>query len=88
MPVSLFKNILDENDSVIVILEQIDYFLKMEGKSSPYGYAAYSISKLKKPLSEIKEHLTDIKGVGSVTERIILEILETGSSSYYRKLAF
>jgi len=88
MPISIFKNILDENNFVIVILEQIDYFLKMEGKSSPYGYAAYSISKLKKPLSEIKEHLTDIKGVGSVTERIILEILETGSSSYYRKIAF
>ncbi len=88
MPISIFKDILDENNLVIVILEHIDYFLKMEGENSPYGYAAYSISKLKKPLSEIKEHLKDIKGVGSVTERIIFEILEKGSSSYYRKLAF
>jgi hypothetical protein len=31
---------------VIVILEHIDYLLKQEGKKSPYGFAAYSISHL------------------------------------------
>ena len=30
--------------------------------------------------------LQKLKGVGKVTESIILEILETGSSSYYEKL--
>ncbi len=86
VPPNLFKNILDENNLVIVILEHIDYFLKLEGKPSPYGYAAYSISKLKTPLSTIKENLRDIKGVGKTTERIILEILNTKSSSYYENL--
>jgi DNA repair photolyase len=86
IPLALYKNILSENDLVIVILEHIDYLLKLEGKKSPYGYAAYSISKLKEPLSSIKEELLNIRGVGKTTECIILEILKTGSSSYYEKL--
>jgi DNA polymerase/3'-5' exonuclease PolX len=60
--------------------------MKMQGKKSPYGYAAFSISKLKEPLSDMKTNLRSISGVGSFTEKIILEILEAGSSSYYEKL--
>jgi len=86
IPYALFKDILSENDLVIVILEHIDYLLKLEGKRSPYGYAAYSISQLKEPLSAMKGELRKLKGVGRTTEGIILEILETGNSSYYEKL--
>ena len=86
IPPALYRDILSENDLVIVILEHIDYLLKLEGKKSPYGYAAYFISKLNEPLSSIKNELRQIKGVGKVTERIILEILNTGNSSYYEKL--
>ena len=60
--------------------------IEMQGKKSPYGYAAYTISRLQKPLSTMKWELQKLKGVGKVTEGIILEILETGSSSYYKKL--
>lgn len=83
MPLALFRDILSEDDLVVVILEHIDYLLKLEGKSSPYGYAAYSISQLKEPLSSLKGNLQSIKGVGRTTEGIILEILKTGNSSYY-----
>ena len=86
IPLELYKDILSENDLVVVMLEHIDYLLKLEGKKSPYSYAAYSISQLKEPLSTTKDSLQTLKGVGKTTERIILEILETGSSSYYQKL--
>ncbi|MHA2433787.1 MAG: radical SAM protein [Candidatus Thorarchaeota archaeon] len=86
IPPALYKDMLSENDLVIVILEHIDYLLKLEGRRSPFGYAAYSISKLKNPLSAMKEELRRLKGVGKTTENIILEILETGSSSYYEEL--
>ncbi len=86
IPPNLFKNILDENNLVIVILEHLDYLLKLEGKPSPYGYAAYSISKLKTPLSIIKNDLREIKGVGKTTEKIILEILNTRRTTYYENL--
>jgi DNA polymerase/3'-5' exonuclease PolX len=35
----------------------------------------------------MKGSLQDLKGVGEVTERIVCEILETGTSPYYEKLA-
>jgi DNA polymerase/3'-5' exonuclease PolX len=34
----------------------------------------------------MKHNLQDIKGVGKVTEKIILEILETKTSQYYESL--
>jgi DNA repair photolyase len=86
MPPNLFKNILDENDLVVVLLEHIDYMLKLMGRTSPYGYAAYSISQLKNPLSDMRGKLQQLKGVGKTTERIITEILETRRSGYYEKL--
>jgi len=86
IPSKLFKNYLSENDLVIVILEHIDYLLKLKGKKSPYGFAAYSISKLDKPLSSIKYNLREIQGVGKVTENIIWEILDNGTSKYYERL--
>jgi hypothetical protein len=86
MPLALYRDILEQNDLAVVILEHIDYLLKLEGKPSSFGYAAYSISQLKEPLSTMKGELQKIKGVSKAIEPAILEILETGSSSYYEKL--
>ena len=88
IPPHLYTNIVDENDRVVIILEHLDYLLKNKGKPSPYGYAAYSISQLKEPLSSMKHNLRQIKGVGPTTEKIIKEILETGRSSYYEGLLY
>lgn len=77
---------INDNDLLVVILEQIDYLLKLEGRESPYGYGAYSISQLKEPISERKGDLQKLKGIGKFTEKIILEILETGKSSYHEQL--
>jgi len=87
VPPSLFTDVLCENDLVVVMLEHLDYFLRLEGKRSSFGYAAYEISKLKKPLSTMKNELKQIKGIGEKTEEIILEILETKNSSYYNSLS-
>ena len=85
IPHVLYKEVLDENDLVIVILEHIDYLLKLEGKKSFFGYAAYNISKIDEPISKIQD-LSKIKGVGKITENVILEIIDTGTSKYYEKL--
>ncbi|MBM3156287.1 MAG: radical SAM protein [Chloroflexi bacterium] len=86
IPPSLYRDILEQNDLAVVMLEHIDYLLKLEGKPSSFGYAAYSISQLKEPLSSMKGDLRKIKGVNQAIEAVILEILETGGSSYYEKL--
>jgi DNA repair photolyase len=86
IPSVLFSDILSENDLVMVILEQIDYLLMLKGLKSPYGYAAYTISKTDEPLSTMKQNLRTLKGIGGTTERIINEILETKTSVYYERL--
>ena len=86
IPPELFKDIVTENDRVIIILEHLDYLYKMEGKKSPFGFTAYSISQLHVPLSSMRYQLRQIKGVGATTEKIIQEILSTGSSKYYERL--
>ena len=86
IPPGLFKDNVSENDLVVIILDQLHYLVSLQGKKSPYGFAAYNISKLNRNLSSMKNKLQSIKGVGQVTERIILEILETGTSTYYDTL--
>ena len=86
MPLHLFGDLLDENNLVAVLLGHIDYLCKIQGRSSPFGYAAYSISQLKQPLSSMRGQLQKLKGVGRTTERIIIEILDTGKSTFLDKL--
>lgn len=86
IPPTLYRDILSENDRVVVMLEHIDYLLKMQGAKSSLGYAAYSISQVKEPLSKMKGELRKIKGVGDKTEGIILDILDKGTSDYYEQL--
>jgi len=86
IPPALYRDILWENDLVVVMLEHLDYFLRLQGKRSTFGYAANTISKLKNPLTSMKNTLREIRGVGEKTEKIILEILETKNSAYYDSL--
>lgn len=86
MPLHLFSDLLEKNDLVEVVLGHIDYLCKIQGRSSPYGYAAYSISQLKQPLSSMRGQLQKLKGVGPRTEQIIVEILNTGKSTYLEEI--
>jgi DNA repair photolyase len=88
IPSNLFSDILSENDLISVILDQMDYLLKIEGKKSPYGYAAYNISQLKKPISLMINEQRSIPGVGKFTEKIIHEILKKKTCSYYQQLLY
>jgi DNA repair photolyase len=79
IPSRLYGDILDDNDRVVVMLEHLAYFHRTAGRSSPYRFAANSVSKLKEPLSSMRKELRKLNGVGAVTEKIIKEILDTGS---------
>jgi len=86
IPPKLYYDLLSENDKIVVILEHLDYLLKMNGRKSPYGYGAYSISQLKEPIRNIEFELRMLKGIGFTTEKIVQEIIRTGTSALYEKL--
>ncbi len=87
MPAELYADILDENDRVVVMLDQIDYMLKLRNAQSSYGFAAHTLSQLTQPLSEIRE-LKSLKGIGPQIEKVIREILETRTSRLYETLLY
>jgi DNA repair photolyase len=86
IPLRLFKDWVDENDRVVILLEHMDFLLKADGKKSPYGFAAYSLSGIKEPLCDLRDDLRRIKGVNASVEKTVLEILDTGTCAEYERL--
>ena len=86
IPTRLFADVLTMNDRVVTILEHLDYFQKLRNQKSPFGYAAFRISKLSDPIAAWRDKLRSLKGVGPLTESIILEILDTGTCKKYEIL--
>ena len=71
------------NDKITVMLDRLQYIHQINREGSFFGLAANSISQLKTPVSEIKDKLTTLKGIGNFTKKIILEIIETGTCKYF-----
>jgi len=86
IPPYLYNDILNENDKIKIMLEHLNYLIQIRGGRSPYGYAAYSISKLDTPLSNLRYELNKIKGVGNTTKRLIEEYISTGTCKYFEKM--
>ncbi len=86
MPRQLFQDILSAEDFAIVVLEHIDYLLKLEGEKSSFGYAAYALSKIKEPLVNFRNRLSAIKGVSRPAGTIIAAILGGGVPDLYEEL--
>jgi DNA repair photolyase len=86
IPSALIGDELDENDLVTVILDNIDYLLRLEDRPSSFRGAAFAVSQLKEPLSAMGTRRRGITGVGPATERIIREILRTGTCGLHESL--
>jgi DNA repair photolyase len=87
IPRHLYQHILAENDYVSVLLDQLDYLLKLRNRTTPFGYASYQISRLSEPVSTLRDEdrLRRLNGVGPTTERLIKEILDTGTCRLYEE---
>jgi DNA repair photolyase len=82
MPISLCNDYVNLNDLTALYLEQMDYFLKMEGRRSSLGYVAYQLSKIKTDLRFAD--FGSIKGMTPDVERTVREILQTGDCRQYQ----
>jgi DNA repair photolyase len=86
IPSSIFGRVFDCRGRAVIILEHLDYLLRLRGRKTTYGYAARSVAALEEPLETLRSGLRTIPGVGAATERLLREVIDTGSSGYYEKL--
>jgi len=86
MPPELFADLLDEKDRVVVILDQLDYLLRLRGKTSAYGSAARAVARLAAPLREQLRTGRSLAGISGKARALIGEILATGTAAEYERL--
>lgn len=86
IPLRLFRGLLQPKDLAVVLLEHIHAALELEGKASPYRYAAFRLSRLKEPMDVARRHVARIQGIGEAVASVIEEILDSGSCRLYEEL--
>jgi len=86
VPPALWSDLLDDNDRAVVVLEHMAYLSRLGGRSSSYQRAADAVAELERPLPELRDELRRLPGVGPVTERLLREVLESGSAEDYERL--
>ncbi len=89
IPPHIFDSVLHENDKIIVVLEHLDYILKLHHRKNSYRIAARSLSRADRSVKDLKENdLLEMPGIGPATVSIIRELLETGRCGCYDKLVY
>lgn len=83
IPPYIYHELLAKHEQVIVILEHIDYLLKLKGNRSAYGYAAYLISQIREP--NLEKYLK-ISKIRNNVKSIIKEIWQTGKCKLLAEL--
>jgi DNA repair photolyase len=85
IPISLCQPFVSENELVYLILDQMDYLMKMRGSKTTLGYLAYQIAALKTPLRGLAD-FSSLKGVNTFTGNLMREVLATSNCRQYQAL--
>jgi hypothetical protein len=86
-PSKIFESLVSPKELAIIILEQLDYLIRLKGARSPYGFAAHALSQLERPIEEIPhDELARQKGIGEQPTKVIKEIMQTKRCALYEKI--
>jgi hypothetical protein len=88
VPPHIYRDHISLTDKIIVILEHLDYLNMLKQKKTPYGYAAYNLSKVGVPIEEMGSKLSSVRGAGKAVQAIIREIIRTGTSKQYETMLY
>lgn len=88
IPSFLFPGNLSAAERAGVILEQMDSLMRERDLTSTWGRASRSLHSLDVPLESPEgwKNLRRLGGIGPSTERLIREILDTGSARAYERI--
>lgn len=86
LPFSIFRDITNIEERVLVMLEQIDYMLKLYGVRSSFGFAAHTLACRKESIGDLVNSKDSIRGISSDVRGQVCEIIQTGTSRLYHQL--
>ena len=89
IPHRLFAGRVRRNVEVAMILSHMNYLLQLKGKErKAYDYAGYRLQGLKESVDDLVafDMLGKVPGVGPAVERLVREVVETGTCAYYTEL--
>ena len=87
VPPALFQDLLDENDRIVVLLEHIDYFLKIRGPCLSLWKCGFFHRQPEQFRHFPKRpNCSGFTGSALMSSRVIHEILEAGRSALYSQL--
>jgi DNA repair photolyase len=88
IPPHIYRDYISLSDRILVMLEHLDYLNMLKQRKTPYGFAAYNLSKTGVPVEEMGNSLSSVRGVGKAAQAIIKEIIRTGTSSQYEAMLY
>jgi DNA repair photolyase len=80
IPTRLFRQILPDNERVAVVLENLDYLCRLEGRPERFNRVAQAVASFSEPLGNLRADLASHPAIGRSMSGLIAEILDTGSS--------
>jgi hypothetical protein len=86
IPAQAFRDIIAADDYARCLISHIDYMLRLRGRKSGLGYAAYVLEKDGRPLTEILHLSRPPAGVNGYAMKLVREIMNTGTAGDYNKL--
>ena len=88
IPASLFPQNITAAERAGVMLDQMDSMMRERGLTSTFGRASRSLHSLEVPLESPEgwKNLRRLGGVGPATERMIKEMMDTGTSRTYESI--
>ncbi|MCX6258186.1 MAG: radical SAM protein [Bacteroidia bacterium] len=88
IPPHIYQKILCTHDLVIVILEHLDYLMRLKSKKNPFGQAARIMAKLPTIPGKTLFNDVEIPGISGETARIVNEIMQTSRCTEYERLVY
>lgn len=86
IPPRLFAHILPDNERVAVVLENMDYLCRLEGRPERFAKAARAIAELGEPIGRQREKLAQMPCIGRHLAPLVTEIVESGSCRLHDRL--
>lgn len=88
IPLDRVEKVLAAKERAIIMLEHLDYCLRLREGRSSYAKAAYNLSQTEKNMHQLIKELVDVRGIGKTSASLLKAYYYSGDLSYYQKMIY